>query len=159
MIKEHLFEIIMFFLGLFPSLIVFLYKKYIEKSKLFTFQNMITKEYINPLKVSLERMDGDQRNNTVDLINRTVHRLSFLLENELPYLNNVNQFEYIRTVNYVLEHCKRIKESLLKYSYHSMSSEGEEYDEELEKNRNQALLEIKHLENNLKNYALMKIDI
>ncbi len=64
MIKEHLFEIIMFFLGLFPSLIVFLYKKYIEKSKLFTFQNMITKEYIKPLKVSLERMDGDQRNNT-----------------------------------------------------------------------------------------------
>lgn len=116
--------------------------EYVEPIRLFPFEKVSEDKY----KDGLRRLTGDNKS-----------KLSYLKENELPYLKNENQFYFLRVVEYTLTLQKYIQDISNKYEFQDTTVSVIDYNKTIIR-RAEVLNEIESYEENIKKYANLKID-
>ncbi|WP_159593401.1 hypothetical protein [Streptococcus halichoeri] len=153
---KHSFELVMYFLGIAPSLSVLIYKTLTYKYKIWSFRKLIYSSYISNLYNYFIEYDIDYLNKIKKEISENIYKLDYLKKEELIFLPD--NFEYIRIVSFTLSTLSRIDKILDNYSYHSLDINGSKIDKDFVKNKEEIIPILENFEKNLVKYSKLKID-
>ncbi|MCZ8465838.1 hypothetical protein O8I67_02050 [Streptococcus uberis] len=153
---KYSFELVMYFLGIAPSLSVLIYKTLTYKYKIWSFRKLIYSSYISNLYNYFIEYDIDYLNKIKKEISENIYKLDYLKKEELLFLPD--NFEYIRIVSFTLSTLSRIDKILNNYSYHSLDINGSKIDKDFVKNKEEIVHILENFEKNLVKYSKLKID-
>lgn len=133
-----------------------------NKIKRRKFKKLLIKDYINPIKTEITNKNIEHE--FVDYQNKLAKqltRLTYLKKEEINYINNNNQFYYIRSIEYTKILLSSLHTETGKYEYRSSkpTEKEQEQEEEYTKNKKRRMLELmKIYEEDFDKYTKLEID-
>lgn len=133
-----------------------------NKIKRREFKKLLIKDYINPIKTEITNKNIEHE--FVDYQNKLAKqltRLTYLKKEEINYINNNNQFYYIRSIEYTKILLSSLHTETGKYEYRSSkpTEKEQEQEEEYTKNKKRRMLELmKIYEEDFDKYTKLEID-
>ena len=128
-----------FFLGVLGQVALSKIKESKDKKEFKKFEEMITKEYVNPYhELSEDYFGGVNSVSNTDLTGFLVtltKRINYLKEEEIHFLKSDNQFKMIRLVEFTKVYFHQSLETLNTYSFQPPNATQEDRDKDRETHR------------------------